>query len=110
LSTLVDADWTAGKVGDCLVQVPKSTGLRVVDCDQPHDLQRFATGTAADDVDDACADAFETFVGTEPHDSALDIAQTRPSGDSWAHGDRSYECYLGLQGRRLRGDAHATGW
>jgi hypothetical protein len=111
LSTLVDADWSAGKVGDCLVQVPGGD-LEPVACDEPHDLQRFASGTmsARTAVDQGCDEAFQAFVGSTPNDSSLDIAQTRPSDESWAHGDRTYQCYLGVEGQRLQGDARATGW
>jgi hypothetical protein len=113
LATLVGADWTAGGVGDCLLQVPDTDQLAVVACDQPHDLQRFATGTVTDDlsaVDDRCSDAFEGFVGGAPDESELDIAQTRPSAESWGQGDRNFQCYLGIEGQRITGDAHATGW
>lgn len=117
LTTLLDADWTAGGVGDCLVQVPDSDELAVVVCEQPHDLQRFADGTVDDTaaadlslVDARCAEAFTTFVGRSPDESGLDIAQTRPSPESWAAGDRRYQCYLGVEGRRLTRDARATGW
>ena len=113
LSTLVEADWTAGAVGDCLVQSQDSEALEVVTCDQPHDLQRFADGQVGDErsaVDDECAAAFEQFVGLAPNESELDIAQTRPSAQSWQQGDRKFQCYLGIEGKRLTGDAHATGW
>ena len=98
LSTLVDAEWTAGAVGDCLLQVPDTQELEVVSCDQPHDLQRFAAGTVTDDksvVDQRCSEAFQGFVGRSSDDSTLDIAQTRPSAASWEQGDRTFQCYLG---------------
>ena len=113
LSTLVDADWTAGDVGACLLQSSDAEQLEVVACDEPHDLQRFAAGTVAANrsaVDQRCADAFEEFVGSSPDDSELDIAQTRPSAESWEEGDRQYQCYLGMRGKRIQGDARATGW
>jgi len=117
LSTLVGADWTAGDVGDCLAQVPDADDLRVVTCAEPHDLQRFAAATVEGaleampaSVDQRCAEAFENFVGRPDADSELDIAQTRPSAESWQHGDREFQCYLGMEGMRLRGDARATGW
>jgi hypothetical protein len=113
LTTLVDADWTAGVVGDCLVQSPATDRLSVVACDQPHDLQRFAIGTVTTDasqVDEGCAGAFEAFVGSAPDDSELAIAETRPSTESWKQGDRTFHCYLGVEGRRLTGDARATRW
>jgi hypothetical protein len=106
LSTLVEADWTAGDVGDCLVQTSDSDVLTVVACEQPHDLQRFATGTATaiDAADSGCVEAFQAFVGSAPRESDLDIAQ------SWAEDDRTYDCYLGVEGHRLTQDARATGW
>ena len=117
LSTLVGADWTAGDVGDCLAQVPDADDLQVVGCAEPHDLQRFAAATVDGDletmpasVDHRCAEAFENFVGRPDAESELDIAQTRPSAESWQHGDREFQCYLGMEGKRLRGDARATGW
>jgi hypothetical protein len=85
----------------------------VVGCEQPHDLQRFAGGNVADELSAVgveCAEAFEGFVGRAPDDSELDIAQTRPSAESWEQGDRQFQCYLGIQGKRLIGDAHATDW
>jgi hypothetical protein len=113
LSTLVSADWTAGAVGDCLVQPQGSDALEVVACDQPHDLQRFATGTVTDDrsvVEQRCSEAFEGFVGGAPDESKLSIAQTRPSAESWTQGDRNFQCYLGIEGQRITGDARSTGW
>ena len=44
------------------------------------------------------------------YDSELAIAETRPSTESWKQGDRTFHCYLGVEGRRLTGDARATRW
>jgi hypothetical protein len=92
--------------------------LQIVACDQPHDLQRFATGRLSDDdagavetvVDDQCEVAFGAFVGSEVGDSELDVARTRPSADTWNDGDRAFYCYLGIEGARLIGNARSTGW
>ena len=43
-------------------------------------------------------------LGSAPGESDLDIAQ------SWAEDDRTYDCYLGVEGHRLTRDARATGW
>jgi hypothetical protein len=113
---LLDADWSAGEVGDCLAG--GEPALRVVDCTEPHDLQRFATGTLdlspvfdADVVDGAvaarCEAAFRRFAGTPVADSALAIADTRPSQESWNEGDRAYACYLGIDHAQLTTDARA---
>jgi hypothetical protein len=120
LTALVDTDWTAGAVGDCLVQIPGDDALAVVDCAQPHDLQRFTSGElthgdptvgdAVASVDDRCSAAFEEFVGAPAATSRMAIAQTRPSQESWTSGDRSYDCYLGIPDRRLVGTARASGW
>jgi hypothetical protein len=120
LPPLVDADWSAGVVGDCLVQIPGDDALSVVDCGEPHDLQRFTTGelppgdltvgAAIASVDDRCSEAFEQFVGAPTERSGMSIAQTRPSQESWTTGDRSYHCYLGIPDRRLVGTARESGW
>jgi hypothetical protein len=119
LTALVDADWSTGDVGECLVQVAGATELEVVACDQPHDLERFAAGDLSDDtaegqigagVDAACANAFERYVGGSAESSLLDVAETRPSSASWEAGDRSYGCFLGIENERLTASAVGTGW
>lgn len=125
LPPLVDAVWGAGAVGDCLVQVAGADELAVVGCDQPHDLQRFAAGDVTalgvDDttfdadavaaaVDAECRARFVEFVGSDPADSAVRFAQTRPNADTWAAGDRAYGCFLGLADGRIVGDARGAGW
>ena len=124
LPPLVDADWGAGAVGDCLVQIDGATQLSVVGCDQPHDLQRVAAGSVVDlgldgewqpdavaaAVDMACRAAFTAFVGRDPATSTLRLAQTRPNADTWAGGDRTYQCYAGLESQRIVGTAAGTAW
>ena len=118
--------WTVGRVGDCLVQVPDRTALSVVPCSEPHDLQRYVSGSVvdlgvdtdaafdqaaiADAVTAACVAAFEPFVGTPPTSSALQTAQTRPNADTWTAGDREYHCSVGVEDARVVGDAAGTGW
>jgi hypothetical protein len=121
---LTDADWSAGAVGDCLVQGDAAV-LDVIDCAQPHDLQRFAAGTlpgavaglpgfdpvvVAEAATIACDEAFRRFVGVATVSSALDVARTRPTEQTWADGDRRYQCYLGVRDVLLVGDARSTGW
>ena len=119
-----DIVWPFGEVGGCLVLVDGATELTPVDCDDPHDLQRFAvdeldanefptdTQYDADAVvaatDDACRQAFETLVGVADDTSQFEIAVTRPSETTWADGDRRFQCLLGVQGQWLVGDAESS--
>jgi hypothetical protein len=124
LIALTEVDWSAGPVGDCLVQTDASA-LQVVACDTAHDLQRFAEGTLAGElaaaggfdadavaaaVTAACAQALLGFVGSSAADTTLDLAQTRPNQATWAGGDRAYACYLGRTDSRIIGDARTSGW
>jgi hypothetical protein len=120
LPPLVDADWRSA-VRDCLTQVAGQVRLDVVECEQPHDVQKYAEGVLPGDRDfdavavaaavaRACDDALAGFVGTTPETTTLDIAVTRPSSASWAAGDRNYACYVGVEGERLLGDARTSGW
>lgn len=115
--------WPFGPAGECLVQVNGLDELRPVDCAEPHDLQRYAVGdvdalgvpdeSTIDEIrtatDDACRVAFVELVGTEESESVLRIAVTRPSPESWAAGDRRYQCLLGVPGRHVVGDAASSG-
>ncbi len=48
LPPLESVDWTAGAVGDCLVQLPDEEALAVVGCAEAHDLQRVGAGSTDD--------------------------------------------------------------
>jgi hypothetical protein len=120
LAPLLEQEWLA-TIGECVVQVAGRTQLEVVECSEPHDLQHFAAGTIPGDgafdaeavaatVSRACDEAMPGFVGTTPAESSLEIAVVRPSPASWAAGDRSYACFLGIDGQRLFGDARTSGW
>ena len=118
--------WDVGGVGDCLAQMQEEADLHVVPCDEPHDLQRYASGSivdlgvptdapfdqqaVTDAVTAACFEAFDVFVGTPAAESALHTAQSRPNADTWATGDRDYHCSLGIEGVRVVGDARGSAW
>jgi hypothetical protein len=119
--------WDAGGVGDCLVQVDVDDVLSVVSCEEPHDLQRIATGSTdelaglagATELDPvelegavvaACTSAFVEFVGRGLETSDLGLVQQQPSAESWAEGARGYACYVGMAGYRIVGDARNSGW
>lgn len=111
--------WPFGPVGECLVQLADRATLDPVECGQPHDLERIATGVLPDEaagdghdaatvnatVDDICTAAFTAEVGDGIPD--LRIAQTRPSAASWADGDRAYQCLVGIPDVRLVGSSAA---
>ena len=107
--------WPLGAIGECLVQVDDADTLQPVDCDEPHDLQRFAVGalpegtTSPDAPDDAelelavadlCLEAAPSLPLPE-----MQIAQTNPTADTWKDGDRGYQCLLGVPDARLTGSA-----
>ncbi|MEZ5209471.1 MAG: septum formation family protein, partial [Acidimicrobiales bacterium] len=127
LPPLESVDWTAGAVGDCLVQLPDEEALAVVGCAEAHDLQRVAAGSTDDlerlaDLDafdadlvrnavtDTCAQQFVAFVGNDVLSSELGLVTSQPSEASWADGDRDYACYVGIRDMRVAGDARRSGW
>ena len=116
-----DITWPLGPVGECLVLEPGDDTLSPVRCDRPHDLQRFevdsldpagfppGAGFDAEAIEagtgDACRAVFVDFVGVEAISSEFEIAVTRPSADTWAEGDRAFQCLLGVPDARMVGDA-----
>ncbi len=121
LTDIRDLEWPIGEIGECLRQT--GDALETVACDVPHDLQRFAVGTldaaayppdsAYDDtavasaIDSSCDAAFVSFVGDAPAASGFEVAYSAPSADTWIEGDRTFQCLLGVAGRRIVGDASA---
>ncbi|MAT03665.1 MAG: hypothetical protein CL424_01280 [Acidimicrobiaceae bacterium] len=119
-----DVTWPFGPVGECLALEPDADTLAAIECDEPHDLQRFDVDSLDPDefppdaafdadpvrasTDEACRAAFVEFVGVDPTDSEFEIAVTRPSADTWATGDRAFQCLLGVPDARLVGDATAS--
>lgn len=106
------ADEGGGEVG----QVP------VVDCDEPHDNEVFATVTLEGDAypgldevrrraDDECVDRFEDYVGAAPDAAGLVASHLVPTQQSWsASDDRQVVCFLydlGLE--KLEGSVAGTG-
>ena len=126
LPSLDDASmtWPFGPVGECLVHVNGLDELMPVDCAEPHDLQRFAVDELGpDDLSEgdaysadavrgvtgrACRAAFVDFVGVEEPESLFRIAVTRPSADSWADGDRRFQCLLGVRDHLVTGNAASS--
>ena len=113
-----ELDWPFGAVGGCLVQLDEV--LQPVPCDEAHDLQRFAEGeldgfavgsafdgdAVAAAVRRSCDAAFTVFVGAAPEASELQVASSAPSELSWdQRDDRRFQCFLGVGGRRVVGDA-----
>lgn len=105
--------WPFGAVGECLVQLPDDDTLAAVECTEPHDLERFATGELADTtvtpdratVTDLVSEACEGG----PTNGGLAVAWTTPSSAGWEGGDRRYQCFVGVPGSRLVGSALTSG-
>lgn len=80
---------------------------KVIDCSKPHDLEVYHIHTYEDTKDfpgqqaiqdqgsQACAQAFEPFVGKSYEESEFEVFMLFPSEDSWTHGnDRTTYCLL----------------
>lgn len=96
-------------VGDCVDQTKLEDGDVSTDplvaCDQPHDLEVFASLTLDDGDYPAvetlvtfgakeCASEFTEFVGLDFGISALDFQYYYPTESSWANGDRGVDCVV----------------
>jgi hypothetical protein len=96
--------------GDCFDVAADRGGAEVqtvyaVPCVEPHDNEIYLAfdlddgafpGRAAvdDQADEHCLDGFETFVGSEYHESALGFFAITPTAESWEEGDRTVYCSL----------------
>ena len=120
LPPITELDWPSGPVGECLVQIDDA--LVSVACAEPHDLQRIAAATLdpnrfGPDADfdgdqvqlavrTACDAAFDSIVGGWAQN--LEAPFSAPSAETWERdGDRAYQCLVGVDGRRVVGDALA---
>lgn len=98
------------QVGDCLndsaAQSEVST-LPVVDCDEPHDSEIYAsvlmegdeypgTDATVQFAESACYDRFEDFVGIPQDESKYGYGTLYPTLESWAGGDREVLCRIVL--------------
>lgn len=98
-------------VGDCFDEAADFDGgevsdVPIVDCEEPHDYEVFATedwnegddypGDAAlvEWADGVCEGAFESYVGSPYATSALYYTHLVPSAGSWTTGDREVACML----------------
>lgn len=107
-----DVAWPIGPVGECLVQVDDAGLLQPIDCELPHDLQRFSVGTLDADLDAPSDAELEVEVAERCLSAApelalpeMQIAQTNPTAATWAGGDRQYQCLVGVPSARLAGTA-----
>ncbi len=77
----------------------------VVDCDQPHDHEVFATfelvgsswpgaDQVEEDASDGCLERFEDYIGTTYPESELLASAFWPSEESWAADDREVICFV----------------
>jgi hypothetical protein len=96
-------------VGDCIDQAKleddRASTDPKVDCNEPHDLEVFASLTLDDGDYPAvetlvtfgskeCAAEFTKFVGLDFGISALDFQFYYPTESSWANGDRGVDCLV----------------
>ncbi|GAA1740658.1 septum formation family protein [Aeromicrobium alkaliterrae] len=102
------------KVGDCYI-LPDSSGssgtsevdtITAVPCSDPHEAEAYHeveldSGDYPGDaeiqaaVEEACAPAFDTFVGLPYEESTLDVYQLFPTQDTWEQlDDRLISCLI----------------
>ncbi len=96
------------EVGDCMDDFGTAddiTTVPIVDCDEKHDAEVYATedidadsypgaSEVSDEADEICIDAYEDFVGLAYEDSLLNYTALTPSEDSWALGDKEVVCMI----------------
>ena len=97
-------------VGDCLnddTQEGEVSTIPVVDCDEPHDSEVYASVLMDDGdypgedatvafADEQCTAQFEAFVGLSPEESKYGYGVLYPTAQSWAGGDREVLCRIVL--------------
>lgn len=95
------------KVGTCF-DIPTATSIQTVEqhpCNESHNAEVIFVGDhdgtsypislALDRfVEDNCAPAFETYIGTDIESSALALGYFYPDRDGWDSGDRTITCYV----------------
>jgi hypothetical protein len=95
-------------VGDCLNDSgldDQVSEVPVVDCDQPHDSEAYASVTLPDgdfpgnesvqaQAVTQCTSEFAPFIGIDYDQSDLDFAYYYPTSDSWDQGDREVLCLV----------------
>lgn len=98
------------KVGDCLddnAAEGEISTVPIVDCDEPHDSEIYASIIMDDDeypgeqatidfADEACYQEYDDFVGVAWEESKYSYATLYPTAQSWATGDREVLCRIAL--------------
>jgi hypothetical protein len=105
------------QVGNC-IQLPSADEVVTVDavpCAQPHDVEVFARVRLTEQTmppdkkleqiaDRECSARFSKYVGVPWYDSTLDSIGFTPTRESWAAGERTVLCVIGMpNGERLVG-------
>jgi len=88
--------------GDCYDE--SGASVLVLDCDEPHDFEVFATllledatypaETLAATATARCRTAFSAFIGLEYDASELALRYVAPSAATWKQGDREVLCIV----------------
>ena len=102
----------------------KVVDYAVMSCEQPHQAEVFSTSYLIDsaaytsyptgeemahEIQEACHDPFEDYVGIDRYSSSYAAHAYYPSPDSWAEGDRAIDCLIvSKDGSLLTGSARNT--
>jgi hypothetical protein len=113
-----NADVFTIKVGDCLNDATSTgtvTTAPIVPCSQPHDSEAYKSVKMTDgafpgadavtaQANEACANAFPTFIGIAYDDSDLSISYYFPTKESWnGRNDRQIMCTVYDDGVKTTG-------
>ena len=97
------------------------TDVSIVDCEEAHDNEVFATFDLPDgdypgldriqsEAGDGCLDRFDDYVGTAVAESRFRTSFLRPTPESWDGGDREIVCVLADgDGEPLTGSVQGSG-
>jgi len=105
------------KVGDCVGRLDgdSTDQLPLVPCSQEHFWEAYAAPTLTGDAfpgnaqvkdpsDQACAGAFEGFVGIKADDSKFEVTFLSPTKETWTQaGDREVVCLVGRSSGGITG-------
>ncbi len=111
------------EVGDCIerpdLDEDEVSRVEVFDCGEPHGAEVFAIGDLGrgsdpypDDVAEQafqrCLESFESYVGSSPFDTELEVVHVYPGEAVWED-DQSYVCIAYLPGEELTGSIRGSG-
>lgn len=118
-------NYLSADVGDCIDTIPQAAVIRTLDfvaCTASHEAEVYASGelnsdrdrsfpgetTVLTEVEQACYDAFEPYIGRSYETSVFEVYYLYPQALSW-NGDRgAYVCMVFEEGKRSTSSARQS--